>query len=251
MGISLRDCASDSGETARRRIYDKICRLAEKLVVTGEAISLEPGALADKILHRGRGGFCYELNGLFARLLQLLDYEVTLLGARVSGGEAFGPPLDHLVLAVGSPDEGRWLVDVGFGDHSLYPLRFEEGIDQDDPAGVFHLHRVDNGDWDLYRGDALQYRIESHPRELSDFEAMCWYHQSSPRSHFTRSVVCSRRSTTGRITLTARRLITTNADKREETELSADDLRDTYRSVFDIELDVLPVVQSRSASVPD
>lgn len=43
MGISLRDCASDSGETARRRIYDKICRLAEKLVVTGEAISLEYG----------------------------------------------------------------------------------------------------------------------------------------------------------------------------------------------------------------
>jgi uncharacterized protein (UPF0210 family) len=43
MGISLRDCASDSGETARKRIYDKICRLAEKLVVTGEAISLEYG----------------------------------------------------------------------------------------------------------------------------------------------------------------------------------------------------------------
>ena len=43
MGISLRDCASDSGETARRRMYDKICRLAEKLVVTGEAISLEYG----------------------------------------------------------------------------------------------------------------------------------------------------------------------------------------------------------------
>jgi len=43
MGISLRDCASDSGETARRRIYDKICRLAEKLVETGAAISLEYG----------------------------------------------------------------------------------------------------------------------------------------------------------------------------------------------------------------
>jgi len=43
MGISLRDCASDSGETARRRIYDKICRLAERLVATGEAISLEYG----------------------------------------------------------------------------------------------------------------------------------------------------------------------------------------------------------------
>ncbi|HTH13774.1 MAG TPA: PFL family protein [Spirochaetia bacterium] len=43
MGISLRDCASDSGETARKRIYDKICRLSERLVVTGEAISLEYG----------------------------------------------------------------------------------------------------------------------------------------------------------------------------------------------------------------
>ena len=43
MGISLRDCASDSGETARRRIYDKICRLAERLVAVGEAITLEYG----------------------------------------------------------------------------------------------------------------------------------------------------------------------------------------------------------------
>ena len=43
MGISLRDCASDSGETARRRIYDKICRLAGRLTRVGEEISLEYG----------------------------------------------------------------------------------------------------------------------------------------------------------------------------------------------------------------
>jgi hypothetical protein len=43
MGISLRDCASDSGETARRRMYDKICRLAEHLVSVGDAIGLEYG----------------------------------------------------------------------------------------------------------------------------------------------------------------------------------------------------------------
>lgn len=211
----------------------------------GEAVSLDAAALDDKVLRRNRGGFCYELNGLFGRLLRLLGYEVTLLGARVWGGETFGPPLDHLVLAVRTVGDAQWLVDVGFGDHSLYPLSFEEEIEQHDPAGVFLIRRISNGDWDLYRGDALQYRIESHPRELADFEGMCWYHQSSSRSHFTRSVVCSIRTTTGRLTLTGSRLITTTWGKKEETEVSAHDLLGIYRTLFGIELAAPPVVRAR------
>jgi N-hydroxyarylamine O-acetyltransferase len=209
---------------------------------SGEPLSLEHAALADKILARNRGGFCYELNGLFADLLDHLGFDVTLFGARVWGGHAYGPPLDHLVLSVGTTiTEGRWIVDVGFGDHSHYPLPWDEGITIEDPAGSFRLEATADGDFDVYRDGAVQYRIEPHPRALSDFEAMCWYHQTSPRSHFTRSLVCTRLSDGGRVTLSGRRLITTTADGRHEIALGDDnDVLAAYRTVFGIELDQAP-----------
>jgi N-hydroxyarylamine O-acetyltransferase len=209
----------------------------------GEPISLEPAALATKILTRGRGGFCYELNGLFAGVLDQLGYRVTLLGARVWDGETFGPPLDHLVLKVGTTDDGLWIVDVGFGDHSVYPLRWREGIEHCDPGGSFRLEAAENGSWDLYRNGSVQYRIEPNPRVLADFDAMCWYHQTSPCSHFTRSVVCTRRTEAGRMTLRGRRLTITTADGKQETEIEGDTrLLDTYQNVFGIQLDRIPTV---------
>jgi N-hydroxyarylamine O-acetyltransferase len=221
----------------------------------GEAISLDPDALTDKILGRGRGGFCYELNGLFALLLEQLGYEVELLGARVAGEAGFGPPLDHLVLRVGASgaglragsDPGRgdrlWLVDIGFGLNSLHPLAWEIGAEQQDPGGRFRLEMTECGEWDLYRDGAVQYRIEPNRRVLPDFAAMCWYHQNSPDSHFTKSLVCSRLTDQGRVTLSGRRLITYIGDRRQQLEVEDDQqLFATYRARFGIELDRLPTI---------
>src|SRR3989337_113684 len=70
-------------------------------IVIGRSISLELPAIFDKIVSRRRGGFCYELNGLFAWLLRELGFDVTLLSARVAGGDGgFGPEFDHLILLV-------------------------------------------------------------------------------------------------------------------------------------------------------
>src|SRR4051812_40484232 len=83
-----------------------------------EQISLEPDDLVDKIVTRRRGGFCYELNGAFALLLRALGADVSLAGAAVFGEDRLGPPFDHLAVIVRLADGGRWLADVGFGDHS-------------------------------------------------------------------------------------------------------------------------------------
>jgi hypothetical protein len=56
-------------------------------VALGEPVDLDLEVLAAKVLGRGRGGFCYELNGLFAHLLTALGYRVTLLAARVWTGQ--------------------------------------------------------------------------------------------------------------------------------------------------------------------
>src|SRR5262245_13661791 len=86
-----------------------------------EPIVLDDEALFDKIVGRRRGGFCYEVNGLFAALLRALGFDVTMLSAEVANDSGdFTQPFDHMTLLIKL--EQRWLADVGFGDSFLEPL---------------------------------------------------------------------------------------------------------------------------------
>src|SRR6476660_7309603 len=72
----------------------------------GRPIVLDQAALFDKIVRRRRGGFCYELNGLFGLMLRQLGFDVTLLAAGVARADGgFGPEFDHLTLLVRIPAE--------------------------------------------------------------------------------------------------------------------------------------------------
>ncbi|MGW6791780.1 arylamine N-acetyltransferase family protein [Streptomyces chartreusis] len=226
----------------------------------GEEIVLEEKRLLDKVVGARRGGFCYELNGSFGALLGALGFDVTLLAARVYGKEErLGIPYDHMALKVGTVDGGAWLADVGFGAHSHYPLAFEARGEQVDPAGVFRVveagpdaagvrgghDSAEAADLDVVMDGRPQYRLDRRPRALGDFVAGAWWHSTSPLSHFTQSLVCSRVTEEGgRITLSGRTFKTTAADgTREERELGTDEevLR-TYRERFGIELDRVPTV---------
>jgi N-hydroxyarylamine O-acetyltransferase len=208
----------------------------------GESIELEPNALADKIVERRRGGFCYELNGAFAALLGALGYDVTLLACRVSTGEGYGPPFDHLALRVLADGE-PWLVDVGFGRFSLHPIRLDARDEQKDPAGTFQVTPED-GDLVVYCDGAAWYRVETRPRTLEQFEPTCWWHRTSPKSHFTRSLVCTMPTGAGRVTNSDRTLIITGDDgKREETLDGDAAVLDAYRRYFGITLDTVPRVR--------
>jgi len=208
----------------------------------GEPIVLAEDALFEKIVTGRRGGFCYELNGLFAALLTHLGYSVTLHEARVYGDGRLGVPFDHLALRVEL--DRPWLVDVGFGDFSYRPLLLDSIDDQADPGGIFRVTPADHGDLDVSQDGRPQYRIDPRPYELSAFVPTCWYQQTSPDSHFTRSLTCSRLTESGRITVSGRRLITTAADgTRTEQALDGDEaIRAAYRAHFGFELDRLPTI---------
>ncbi|GAB3430031.1 arylamine N-acetyltransferase family protein [Actinophytocola sediminis] len=204
----------------------------------GEPISLDEDALVDKIVDRGRGGFCYELNGLFAGLLRALDFEVTTLSASMHTSAGLSRPFDHLALRVELAD--RYLVDVGSGAHSRFPLLLDWPAPQADPDGEFLVVDTDDGGVDVLRDGVPRYRVEPQPRTLADFEQACQWQQTSPDSHFTAGPTCSRMTTTGRITLAGNRLITTVGDTRTETELSDQDTLAAYREHFGIVLPRLP-----------
>ena len=210
-----------------------------------EPISLADEDLIDKIVRRGRGGICYELNGAFALLLQSLDVEVTRVAARVYGDDGrLGIPLDHMALIVRPSDgSGPWLADVGFGRHSTYPLLFDSRHEQDDPGGHFRLADTPDGDVDVFRDGQPQYRIDTRAFTQSDFVPTCWWQASSPDSHFTQSTICSRLTETGRISLSDRTLIITDNGVRTEEQLPSDQaVLDAYRQHFNITLDRMPEV---------
>jgi N-hydroxyarylamine O-acetyltransferase len=207
-----------------------------------ESISLGEDDLIDKIVTRRRGGFCYELNGAFAALLQALGAQVVRVAARVYGNGGPGPPFDHLALVVRPADgSGPWLADVGFGSHSTYPLRYDGRDGQDDPGGRFLLADTPDGDVDVLRDGRPQYRIERRERSLADFAPTCWWQQTSPESHFTRSTICSRLTEDGRISISGRTLILTSGGSRTEQQLPADGaVLAAYRDHFGIALDRVP-----------
>lgn len=176
----------------------------------GEPVSLDLAALYDKIVRRRRGGFCYELNGLFAELLRRLGYRVTLLSAGVArDGGGYGPEYDHLLLLVEL--DCRWLVDVGFGENFKSPLNLDAAGAQEQGPKAYRILRRDEFHLLQERSGARRwkdsYRFTLAPHELADFAAMCRFHQTSPDSHFTRNRVCSLATPPGRKTLSGMKLI--------------------------------------------
>lgn len=206
-----------------------------------EPIVLNDAALFDKIVVRRRGGFCYELNGLFSWLLRELGFDVIKLSGRVVNSEGeIGAEFDHMTLLVNL--EERWLADVGFGDSFVEPLRLDVRTAQKQRGREYLIterdssfvlsQRVQPGDW------KEQYHFSLQTYEYEAFDEMCVYQQTSPQSHFTRKRLCSRLTENGRITITNFRRIVTSADGvQQETVLNDEDYKRALREDFGIALD--------------
>ena len=204
-----------------------------------EPILLEIARLFDKVVIRRRGGFCYELNGLFASLLDQLGFSVTMLSAGVARPDGgFGPDFDHMALMVSI--EARWLVDVGFGDSFRQPLLIDSRDVQEQGERSYQI--AEQGDYLLLkerdRGGEWkdQHRFTLQTYDLADYEGMCHYHQTSPESTFTQRRVCSIARPQGRVTLSDMRLIETAGGERRERVLTDEE---EYAAVLEREFGVI------------
>ena len=169
----------------------------------GHPLSLDASDLFTKIVTRKRGGYCYEVNSVFALLLQALGFQVQGLLARVLDGFSTLRPRSHQLLLVTVEDES-WIADVGFGRNSLRaPLRLTSGVvDQQGPdtfrlrseAGqAFCLQKVRDGTWhDLYA-----FTLE--PYLPVDYIPLNYWNSTSPDSLFTQKKICTMPTATGRI----------------------------------------------------
>ncbi|HEV2115727.1 MAG TPA: arylamine N-acetyltransferase [Terriglobales bacterium] len=207
----------------------------------GRKIVVDQDAFVRKIVEEHRGGFCYEMNGAFAALLEAIGFKVTLLSARVARQDgSFGPEFDHLTLRVDL--DQPWLADVGFGDSFIEPLRLLPGIGQQIGEQIYRLMEADNRlqleKWEAGNPWKQMYQFTLQPRQLAEFAGMCHYHQTSPESSFTRKRLCTRATAEGRITLSDMKLVITRDGSKEERMLSSEEeWRAALREYFGVVLE--------------
>jgi arylamine N-acetyltransferase len=161
----------------------------------GRPTTVDYAESAERIVKRGRGGYCFHLNGAFGLLLEALGYEVSRRRGTVQPppGTAPGRILNHLVVLVhGLPTsanpEGTWWTEVGLGDGSIRPLALRAGLCEDDPY-TYELQPspVYAGGWRLLQRDgegAGLVDVDTEPPERLS---------TSPDSRFVRTATFQRR----------------------------------------------------------
>lgn len=189
-------------------------------------IKLDLEAFRQKIVDERRGGFCYELNGLFNQLLRELGFQTRLISARVFNGTGHGPEFDHAAI-IATVDGTEYLVDVGFGAFTAEPLRFVVEEDQHDANGIFRIRNFGGGYFEVVKyndgGWHSEYIFKDVEHELSEFAEMCDHQQYSPDSHFTKGKLCSIMTQRGRKTLTDKSFLVTADGAKTETAIASDD----------------------------
>lgn len=207
-----------------------------------QQIILDVDHIFKKVIQHKRGGFCYELNGLFLHLLQQLGFYVKVISARVFAENGMlGDEFDHMALLVYFEDK-EWLVDVGFGDLFLAPIEFKVDNVQMDGNKYFKIIETPDQKFILQSStDGLtfkdEYLFSRKERQYIEFVDKCEYHQSSPKSIFTRKMIATKATKTGRITLTNKKLIINSlGEKTEEDILNLDQFQVKLFQHFQIKL---------------
>ncbi|WAU83977.1 arylamine N-acetyltransferase [Streptomyces sp. Qhu-G9] len=215
----------------------------------GEEIHMDE-RVVDKIVRERRGGGCYEVNPALSFLLESLGYDVSVMPGRVWIKGELTAPLCHLALKV-RVEGHSWLVDVGFGRNSRYPLSLETEEVQDDPHGRFQVGAADDGGIDVRSNGTLQYRVYDVPCRVSDFGPTLWWYRTAPESPFLQNLFCSLPTENGRVTLKEDELTVVVGGDRESRRLADEsEILEAYDKWFGIKLTQLPVRAGSGVTVP-
>ncbi|MBI5155462.1 arylamine N-acetyltransferase [Candidatus Poribacteria bacterium] len=192
----------------------------------GIPLRMDPEGWYAKIVERRRGGFCYELNGLFAWALECLGFEVTMFGAAVTTDRGRGHDLDHMLLRVNLP-EGAFLADVGFDGLLVEPLpmcggeapghagttwKLQPGVP---PAGRVALLSRSPGEGEF----RVRYDFAPVLRAIADFTPRCLFFQHDPSSGFRRHRLITRTTEDGRVTLMDHTFVVERKGTKDETRV--------------------------------
>ncbi len=244
IGLVFDPSERPSAELLRRLQYAHVTTVPYENadIVRGVPLSLDPDDLYKKIVIGRRGGYCFELNGLYGQLLRAAGFNVKAeYFARFLRGETVIPMRRHRVLHV-EADGRDWLCDVGIGNVApRYPLLLEEGTVQEQFGETYRFRRDDFLGWvvtELHKGEWRDvFSFTEEPQLDVDFEATSFFCERHDTSPFNKEWMFSIKTETGRKTLDGNVFKVFNGDEAVEvTALDGDSLIFTMREVFGISI---------------
>jgi N-hydroxyarylamine O-acetyltransferase len=195
----------------------------------GRTLSLDEATIYAKLVTARRGGWCYEMNGLFAWALQELGFTVMRLASTVGRQSPETEDGSHLMLLVEL--DRPYLVDVGFGNGLLEPIPLEVGVYKQEFLTYRLAQQGERWVFTNHGGQSIDFTLRAH--RLSDFGAYCARLQTIPESWFVRTTVCHRCTPQGILTLTGTVLrMTTAAGPTKQVIESRDAYQQTLCSQF-------------------
>jgi N-hydroxyarylamine O-acetyltransferase len=228
-------------------------------VLLGRGVDLSPAAVDAKLIGSRRGGYCFEQNSLFKRVLEALGFSVQGCWARVRWMRPPGSPpaaRTHMVLKV-TLDGQHWLADVGFGTCAL-PTQLR--MDTTEPQSTRHeSYRVfpfaaatmvqarRDGEW------LPVYEISPEPCLDADYQMANWFTSTHPSSHFRHRLIVARTTPEARYTLLENRFtIRRPGTEPEQRFLDAVQLEETLATIFGLspEPDWRPFIERAAAAGP-
>ncbi|MEO6801495.1 MAG: arylamine N-acetyltransferase [Rhodanobacter sp.] len=223
----------------------------------GLPVDLELAALEQKLVHDGRGGYCFEQNLVFEAALRALGFDVRGLIARVLWGhpENAQTPQSHMLLRVELGGES-WLVDVGFGGHVLTgALRLEPDIEQvtgHEPfrllrhAAEWRMQSLSHGDW------RTLYRFGLQPTPMIDYVVANYYVSTHSASRFVNNLILGRTPRDRRLSLFNREFTVRRTGYEPERRILRDvaELRQVVEHEFLLRIPAGSDVDRRLESLP-
>ena len=219
--------------------------------LTGVGIDIGAEAVAAKLIDRRRGGYCFEQNGLFLRVLKAIGFEAEAMLGRVRWmlpDDAPATPRTHQVVLV-TLDGRPWLADVGFGAAvPPQPLAMDSEAPQQTRHESYRVRRGGFG-WEVEAqiGEEWKplYRLDDAAAPPVDCIVGNWYTSTHPESHFRHQLIAARTTADARYGLRDNRLTTRLADGRTDRRyLTADEIERTLAEIF-----LLPVQRSWRPSI--
>ena len=207
-------------------------------IMLGRGVAVDLPSIQDKLVRRGRGGYCFEHGQLLGAALERIGFGVERFLGRVGGDH---DARTHMVLRVRA-DGQSWLADTGFGTGLIEPLPFGDETPRDQYGWTYRLIAAAPHLWQLQeRKDGAwvtRYRFDDQPQYPADVTVGNHFTATYPDSHFVRQLVVIRKDTSGLRMLTGRRLsIIRPGQPGSDGQLGDAEFARTLTEVFGLRLD--------------
>jgi N-hydroxyarylamine O-acetyltransferase len=207
-------------------------------VQAGKVVSLVPEEIYSKIVERRRGGYCYEVNGLFAMALEAIGIPCRFVAARPMTYPVRRPKT-HMAIVATIGDE-QWFCDLGFGSFGIREPMNLEWLDREvrQDFDTFRLSKVSGQDYllqSLTEGDWKNlYEFNLSPQEWVDFEPANFMNSTHPDSIFVRNLMVVLQHETGKKVLTTYYYKNVSEGRTEERKISPEEIPDVLLEKFSL-----------------